>query len=381
MIANRKKKNFFLLLQLFISFLALFFFVGMNLKKFSYYFKPLNYDHEDIWVVDVDMASVPEERRLELSKLIQQKLQDIKEVEAVSRTNTVPFHHWGEEEKIEYNKQVSKVRAFGVDERYKEVLGLKLIKGRWFEAGDFTLHTQPIVVTRDMAEREFKDQDPLGKKLLLNGKPAVVVGVSDTFRENVSAIAEPGFFFPLQGYASQFILKSPRVGDIQLMDEQVRKAVMPISTDALPIRQNISLSLLKKYAHKLDYLQLTIAFVVLGFLVLNVFLGVSGMFSYNISQRRAEVGLRVAMGAKPSDILKQFLGETVILTTLGIAPGILVALHLIIIQYFAPYMDTYYGVLGIIISAVFLYLLMLSCAVYPSLKASRIQPATALHED
>ncbi len=379
--ANRKRKNSFLLLQLFISFLALFFFVGMNLKKFSHYFKPLHYNYEKIWVLDLDLTKVPDDQRLKFSNLVKQQLKNVKEIEGISETNAVPFHNWGDEQKIEYNKQVTKVRAFAVDEEYEKVMGLEMLKGRWFNRSDSSLYTKPVVITKDLAIQQFKDIDPLGRKILIEGKPAMVIGISETFRENVSAFAEPGFFIPREGVATEFLIKSSKAEDIQLMDEKVRKAVMAVSPDLIQIKQSISLSLLKKYAHKLDYMQLAVAFVVFVFLVINVFLGVSGMFSYNIAQRKAEVGLRVAMGANAIDILKQFLGETMVVTTLGIFPGLLIAINLIALRYFEPYMDVYYGTLGILISALFLYLLMLSCAVYPSLKASRIQPAYVLHED
>lgn len=245
MMVNRKKKNFFLLLQLFISFLAMFFFVGMNFKKFIHYFKPLNYNIDNVWVLDVDFQHVPEEKWSEYSDLIQQKLQAIEEADAVSRTNAVPFHHWGQKMKIEYSKQVSEVRAFAIDEKYKEVMGLKLLKGRWFKTADFSLYTKPVIVTKDMAEEQFKDTDPLGKTLLIEGKPAVVIGVSETFRENVSALAEPGFFMPLEGLATEFLIKTAHANNIPLMEDKIRRAVASVSSDQILVKQNISLSLLK----------------------------------------------------------------------------------------------------------------------------------------
>jgi putative ABC transport system permease protein len=382
MMAKRKRKNFFLLLQLFISFLAMFLFVGLNLKKFTNYFRPLSYNYEKAWVLHVEYEdAVPEEKKAMYKQLIIEKLKALNEIADVSATTVIPFYQWGNEEKVEVNKQVSKALRFSVDERYKDLLDLKLVAGRWFNPSDFSLYTKPVVITTDMAEREFKDQNALGKKMLIEGKPAVVIGVSESFRENSSANSTPGFFIPAEGLSNLFLIKSPHVDNIALMDDKIRKSVMAISATDIQIKQSTSLSLLKKYAHKLDYMQLTIAFVIFGFLVINVFLGVSGMFSYTISRRKAEVGLRLAMGAKPSDILKQFLGETMVLTSLAILPGLLIAIQLLLIKYFEPYMDVYYGTLSIVFSALFLYLLMLSCAVYPSIKATRIQPANALHED
>ncbi len=381
MIMNRKKENFFLLLQLFVSFIALFLFIGLNLKKFSNYFKPLGYSYEDAWLVKLDFQSLPEEKKLEYSRVIKEKLQSIKEIEEISATQVVPFMDWGREEKITYNKQVSTALAFEVDGHYQEVLNIKLLDGRWFSGKDYALNSIPIVITKDLAERDFKNEDPIGKTIMIAGKPAIIIGISETLRENTSANPSPGFFMPLKSTANTYLLKSKSTDNLLLLEDKIRKAITSVNASEIQIKQNISLTLIKKFAHKMDYIQLCIALLVFGFLIVNVFLGISGVFSYKLSKRKAEVGLRVIMGASPFDILKQLLGESMVLTTLGILPGVLIAVQLLIMQYLDPFMNGYYGILSIVLSALFLYLLMLSCAFYPSLKAARLSPAEALHEE
>lgn len=381
MILNRKKTYFFLLLQLFVTFMALFLVTGLNMKKFSNYFQPLGYDYEKVWLFEPDFQNLTEDKKMEYRKLIKAKLQAIKEVEMVSATQVIPFQQWGAEEKITYKKQITTALRFEVDEHYQEVLDIKLVKGRWFTPEDYVLNLIPVVITQDLAERDFKNEDPIGKTILVADKTARVIGISGTFRENTSANVIPGFFMPLQGDAGKYLLKSNETENFQLLEDKVRKSVTSVGVAEILIKQNMSLTLVKKYAHKLDYIQLSITFVVFVFLLINVFLGISGMFSYNLSKRKAEVGLRVIMGASPLQVLMQFLGESMVLTTLGILPGILIAAQLLIMQYFEPYTNGYYGVLSILFSALFLYLLMLSCAFYPSLKATRLNPSNALHEE
>lgn len=381
MIMNRKKENFFLLFQLFVSFIALFLFIGLNLKKVSNYFKPLGYHYEDAWLVKLDFQNLSEEKKLEYTGLIKEKLQSIKEVELISSTQVIPFLQWGREEKITYHKQVSTALAFEVDEHYQDVLKIKLLEGRWFAPKDYALNSIPVVITKDLAERDFNNENPIGKTILIANKPALIVGISETLRENTGANLSPGFFIPLRSAANTYLLKSKNTDNLLLLEDKVRKAIMSIGAPEIQIKQNISLTLIQKFAQKMDYIQLSIALVVFAFLFINVFLGISGVFSYKLSKRKAEVGLRVIMGASPFDILKQFLGESVVLTTLGILPGVLIAAQLLIMQYLDPYVNGYYGILSIVLSALFLYLLMLSCAFYPSLKAARLSPVNALHEE
>ena len=377
MIMHRKKANFFLLLQLFVTFTALFLCLGLNLKKLGNYFRPLGYQYEDAWLVSLDFQQMPEEKKLTYSTLIKQKLQAIKQVELVSGTQLIPFLQWGSEEKITYNKQTSKALEFEVDEDYQKVLGIKLVEGRWFTAKDEVLNMIPVVITKDLAERDFKGENPIGKTILIGDKSARIVGVSEALRENTGADQVPGFFLPLKTAATTYLLKSKNTDNFKLLEEQIRKSVNSVDASQILIKQNISLTLVKKYAQKTDYIQLSITLLVFAFLLINVFLGISGVFSYNLSKRKAEVGLRVTMGASPGDVLKQFLLEAMVLTTLGILPGVLIAGQLLIMQY----LDLYYGTLSILGSALFLYLLMLSCAFYPSLKAARLNPSDALHEE
>ncbi|TCD02869.1 ABC transporter permease [Pedobacter psychroterrae] len=381
MILNRKKTYFFLFLQLFVAFMAMFLVMGLNMKKFSNYFQPLGYTYEDVWLVEPDFQNVPEDKKAEYSSLILDKLRAIKEVEVVSAAQVIPFQQWGSEEKITYKKQVITALKFEVDEHYQDVMGIGLVEGRWFTAKDYVLNSIPVVISRDLAERDFKNESALGKTILIGDKTAQIIGVSEAVRENSSANLNPGFFMPLQTAAGKYLLKSENTENFQLLEDKVRKSVTSVGAADIRIKQNISLGLIKKYAHKTDYIQLSITFVVFVFLLINVFLGISGMFSYNLSKRKAEVGLRVILGASPGQILMQFLGESMVLTTLGILPGVLIAVQMLIMQYFEPYTNEYYGILSIMCSAMFLYLLMLSCAFYPSLKATRLNPSDALHEE
>jgi len=391
LIINKRRQNFFLLLQLFISFLALFLFFGLNLKKFSNYFKPLGYEFKNAWLVEIDLKNIPFEKRLEYTAFVKQQLQSVKEINAISEPEFVPFNQTGTDVKINYKGQVLKVAELRVDEAFKDVLDIKMHSGKWMFDKNSTSLTRKVVITKSLADVTFGDKSPLGKTIdlldMANSRKIVarfvIVGVVENFRANSSADETLGYFINTTSFGSHpdvsFLLKSDYANQFHLLEDKIRRSISKLDLKEIEIKQNIPLSLLKKYAHKTDYIQLTLAFVVFIFLIINVFVGVTGVFTYNLSKRRSEIGLRIAMGATSTAIWKQLLGETITLTSIGILPGVLIAIQLLIMQYFN--MTTTYGILSLVMSALFLYLLMLSCAVYPSLKASRIQPAEALHED
>jgi putative ABC transport system permease protein len=392
LIINKRRQHFFLLLQLFISFLALFLFFGLNIKKFSNYFKPLGWEFNKAWLVTVDLKNVPAEKREEYTALVKRQVQAVKEVKAVSEPDFIPFHQRGIDQKVVNNGQSLDVIEMQVDEAFKEVLNIKMLSGKWKLDHNSTSPSRKVVITRSLAESSFGNRSPLGKTIDLLDKAGnrrviarfVIVGVVDNFRVNSSADETPGYFInttksPAEERVS-FVLKSENADRFQLMEDKIRKSISKLDLN-VEIEQNLPLSFVKKYAHKTDYIQLAVAFIVFIFLIINVFVGVTGVFTYNFSRRRSEIGLRMAMGATSAAIRRQLLGETLVLTSVGIFPGVLIAAQLLITHYFEPYMTTSFGIASLLISATFLYLLMLSCAIYPSFKASGIQPAEALHED
>ena len=119
--------------------------------------------------------------------------------------------------------------------------------------------------------------------------------------------------------------------------------------------------------------------LVLGFLILNSISGLFGVLWYNISLRKSEIGLRMAVGASKRSIYKQFIGEMLVLVTLGIIPGIILTAQLPILSVFD--IETKVYIIAILASTLLIYLLVLLCTLLPSTQAAKIQPAMALHEE
>ncbi|MBA7556123.1 hypothetical protein ES705_48821 [subsurface metagenome] len=119
--------------------------------------------------------------------------------------------------------------------------------------------------------------------------------------------------------------------------------------------------------------------LVLGFLIFNSIAGLFGVLWYNISLRKSEIGLRVAVGASKSNIYKQFIGEMLVLATLGIIPGLIIAAQFPILKVFNIQPKVY--IIAMLAATLLIYLLVTLCAILPSAQAAKIQPAIALHEE
>jgi putative ABC transport system permease protein len=119
--------------------------------------------------------------------------------------------------------------------------------------------------------------------------------------------------------------------------------------------------------------------VVCVFLLVNVALGLFGVLWLNINQRRAELGVRRALGATGAAISRQVLGEILVLTTFGLTLGLLVAAQFPLLGVLNVKTSVY--LIGMALAAAGLYLLATVCALYPSRLAAGIQPAVALREE
>jgi putative ABC transport system permease protein len=120
--------------------------------------------------------------------------------------------------------------------------------------------------------------------------------------------------------------------------------------------------------------------VVCGFLVINVGLGLFGVIWYNTNRRKAEVGLRRALGSTAHEIHGQIIGEALVLSTFAMIFGSFFALQFPILG-LLPIFDGKIYTLGYIISILIIYSITALCAWYPSRIAASIEPAEALRDE
>ncbi|MBV6655661.1 MAG: FtsX-like permease family protein [Mameliella sp.] len=102
---------------------------------------------------------------------------------------------------------------------------------------------------------------------------------------------------------------------------------------------------------------------------------------YNISKRRAEVGLRRTLGASRMEVSLQFVGEIMVVSLLALLLGLIFAVQLPLMGVLEGEIiaSDYYVAMGI--GVVFVIALVLLCTLYPSQEAGRLQPAIVLHEE
>jgi putative ABC transport system permease protein len=231
--------------------------------------------------------------------------------------------------------QTSYVHARSVSPGYFQAMGIPLKGGRDFTEADNHKDAPCVrIVNEAMARLYWPGQDPVGRQVngaCRNDAPALIVGwVADSKLGSVGSKAEPELYIPyvklpFASFLVTFVIRtSSNPTDVAAA---VRRAVWEVDRDQ-PVTQVrtmenvISESL---WWERVSGLTLGI-FAAISLLLSAV--GIYGVFSYTVSQRTHEIGIRTALGASRRDIMKMVVGEGLLLTLIGVGAGTVAALAL-----------------------------------------------------
>ncbi|WP_303310029.1 FtsX-like permease family protein [Hymenobacter sp. BT730] len=389
LIWNRKRSNFLLIAEIVLSFFVVFVVGSLLLYNLNNYSQPLGYNYENVWEMSLDPGPDTVARR-EKIQMLMQRIKSLPGVVGVTRSSVnTPFAFSTMNTNVQYNGKQSPTSDFyKVDDEFGKLMNLNVTEGRWFDQRDNAAQRIPVVINQAFKDAVFPTEKPLGKILTeeKGTRQWQVVGVVETYRagsdfsENAPAYFERRLddtVRTMAGYDLPWLLIKVQPGQGAILEQKLVKEVLGV-TKSWSVKTN---TLEQNRISKLKVVLTPI--VVLGivcvFLILNVALGLFGVLWYNINQRRSEIGLRRALGATGLGIGGQFIGEMLVVTTLGVLVGVVLAVQFPLLGVFgvAP---AVYGA-AIAVAALLIYLLTAICAFHPSRLAAGIQPAVALREE
>jgi predicted permease len=270
---------------------------------------------------------------------------------------------------------------------YLGVMGIPLIKGRWFNGQDRPSEPLVTVISETLAQRYFPNEDPIGKLLSFSfpptpGVPRQIVGiVGDVHDTSLGKAPEPMMYVPYAQepfWGAEVVVRSRlSIGaiakTIRSQVEQMDKNLPVTGIEAMPAAIDTTVAQ-PRFRAWLVGLFGVIALILAA-------AGIFGVISYSVACRTREIGIRMALGATPANVLRQILGESARFVLVGLAVGVAVSLG--IVRLFASLLFgvhpadplTFLGV-GCLLVAVAL----LACYI-PARRAMQVDPIVALRQE
>jgi len=270
-----------------------------------------------------------------------------------------------------------------VDEGYFETMGIPILRGRGFLASDTADAPRVAVVNERFAKHYWPAGDAVGKYIHLDsrtGMPVEVVGVASTIKYQSTFERPMDFvYLPLSQHPiSRMVLMLRSSGDPLQLVQPVKDVVRTLDAN-LPMLQTRSYEDLYLNAAVKGpeiAIQLVGAMGAVGLLL--AIAGLYGLVAYNVSRRTREIGIRMALGAASSDVLRLVMGKGLVLvgigTVIGLAMGFAVEQLMNSMLFNAGGVD----MVAYIIVVPSLFLVTMLAAYVPARRASRIAPTQAL---
>jgi predicted permease len=253
-------------------------------------------------------------------------------VESIGIASDLPLSgNGGHDEQVrvegshETSQQAATISSVAVDEKYFSTLGIPVLAGRVFTAADSAKSPPVIVINHLMAEKYWPGQNPLGKTAHIeNGNQIVtVVGVvGDGKYIDIDEPARPFMYFDLnQRYQAVVYLMARTQGNPHQWLEPMSKAFQKI--DSQFATQTLTMDDWMNFSLYIPRLILICTGVFGGLAFVLAAVGLYGAVFYSVSERKKELGIRVALGAAPRDLWRMILRQTSIVTATGVCMGIL----------------------------------------------------------
>ncbi len=383
LIWNKKKHNLLMITEMFVSFLVIFALFSMMVFYYHNYKQPMGFDYDNVWVVNY---SLPEnihsnDSVMLFQQTIKQMLHSMPQIkEASFSANNVPFAMSTSNSNTSYNGKEVLTNNYQAEVSYAKVLNMQLNDGRWFTQDDHVSKIPPIVINEMLKDALFGNENAIGKVIGTDADQLKVVGVVQNLKDKGEyQPVEYGMFRLMDTgwyrYASTILIKV-QPGTDAAFESKLFKLLSNAIGSSIEI-EHLDKKLASK--NKIFLVPAIIVTVVAGFLIINVALGLFGVLWYNINKRRSEIGLRRAVGATNNSVLKQLIGEALVLSTFALIIGVFFAIQFPLLNVFDLPSGIY--IIAMLYSIAFIYVLVIICALYPGKQAAAIYPATALHED
>jgi len=265
---------------------------------------------------------------------------------------------------------------------YFRTMGISLLSGREFTDADDETTALVAIVNEKMVKQYWRGEDPIGRRFQLKGQSLRVVGVARMAKYfSYGEAPKPFYYVPLQqnfSLRTSLNIRTSRdptaiAGDLARLIHELDENLAP--GEVITMRQHINRSALRSQ-------QMVVALLSIfgGLALLLAAVGLYGVMSYAVSQSRRELGLRMALGARPTHLVRLVLSHGILLTGVGVVLGVAAALTLTrlfatLLYKVSPRDPLAFGLAFLVMSTA-----SLAACFFPAWRATRTDPVRALRD-
>jgi putative ABC transport system permease protein len=273
------------------------------------------------------------------------------------------------------------------DAGYFEALGLPLLRGRTFEPGDNEDAPGVVLINRPLAEHLFPDEDPVGKRLRAlwdyRGEDLTVIGVVDEARHwEREAGSQHEVYVPWQQrpeHADAMVAVVHGASPPSALAPQVRAALFDLDPDLLAEVSSLDEQFYDSLGERAFNLQVLGGFALTALLLAAV--GIYGVVSYAVSRRTREIGIRLAVGARPRDVRQMLQRYSLAAVLAGALGGGLGALALADVMEGLLYGVAPHDPVALLAAPLLLLAVAAFASYVPSRRGTRVDPAITLRAE
>ncbi len=299
---------------------------------------------------------------------------------------------WQTRVAIKYQNNVARNFSFnGVPANYAAVANFALTSGRFFTESEDSHGINVVVLGPDIRDALFPHSDPLGKQILINGRPFTVLGITekskagamgDNSRDGSVLIPYRSFQKMMPWEDKHFLLIQAQSGKLNLALDEVesllrrRRGVKPNEAD------NFDLSTADRLIQQFDAITATVGLIAIAISSVGLLVGGIGVMNImlvSVTERTREIGVRKAVGATRQDIVFQFLVEAMTLTGVGGIFGVVLAIGVsYLVMALVPSLPARIPLWAVLTGFIVSVAIGLIFGVWPARKAARLDPIEAL---
>lgn len=286
----------------------------------------------------------------------------------------------------QYHSVSANAKVSGVSEQFFRVKGYEIASGHLFTAQDVNNIAQVAVIDENTRKRFFEYENPIGKTLILGKLPCVVIGVLKNSDSPFDSQDSLNVYIPYTSMMSRIVHENYlgsltiRVKDnvSNAVAQQAIEHVLTLRHGTKDFFTNSSDTILKTITSTTDTLTYLISAIAVISLIVGG-IGVMNIMLVSVTERTKEIGIRMAVGARQSDILQQFLIEAVLVCLIGGGCGVICSYGIgVVFGMFVSSIKMEFSVTSIVAAVTCSSLIGMLFGYLPAKNAAKLNPIDAL---